>query len=80
MGMWSRFVRPGAKRVGTSGSLPNGVKIASLRNEDGSAVTVVLNGGGSAVKVGVNVGAGANGGKGYGSVKAWVTDNTRVLR
>ena len=82
MGMWSRFVRPGARRVGTStsggSSLPSGVKIASFRNEDGSVATVVLNGSGSAVKLGVKVGAGGDG-KGYGSVKAWVTDNTREI-
>lgn len=76
MGMWSRFVRPGARRVGTSGSVPSGLKVASFRNEDGSVATVLLNGGGSAVKIGVKVGGD---GKGYGSVKAWVTDNTRNI-
>lgn len=73
MGQWSRFVRPGAVRVGTSGSA-SGVKIAAFKNVDGSVAVQFINGGGGAASVSVKVsGADATG------AKAWVTDNTRHI-
>ena len=73
LGQWSRFVRPGAVRVGTSGSA-SGMKIAAFRNVDGSVATVLINSG-SAAKVSVKLG----GGGGAASVKAWVTDNSNAI-
>ncbi|KAK3379178.1 glycoside hydrolase family 30 protein [Lasiosphaeria ovina] len=77
LGQWSLFVRPGAVRVGTSGSA-SGVKTAAFRNVDGSVAVVFLNSGGSAAKVGVKLASGGGGGGGGGGdkAKAWYTDNT----
>ncbi|KAM7200823.1 glycoside hydrolase family 30 protein [Rhypophila sp. PSN 637] len=75
LGQWSRFVRPGAVRVGTSGGA--NLKTAGFRNVDGSVAVVVINTGVSSVKVGVKVGGG--GGDGVASVKAWVTDNNYAI-
>ncbi|PGH17944.1 hypothetical protein AJ79_00843 [Helicocarpus griseus UAMH5409] len=44
--MWSLFVRPGAKRVGTSGSV-NGVGVGAFQNTDGSVAVVFTNNGNS---------------------------------
>ncbi|KAK3323740.1 glycoside hydrolase family 30 protein [Cercophora scortea] len=71
LGQWSRFVRPGAVRVGTTGSV-SGVKTAGFRNVDGSVVVVLLNSGSAEVKVGVKVPS-------ADKVKAWVTDNKRSV-
>lgn len=71
----SRFVRPGAVRLGTSGA-PSGIKVAAFQNVDGSIAVQFINTGGSATKVNVKV----NGGGTEVSVaKAWVTDNTREI-
>lgn len=70
LGQWSRFVRPGAVRVGVSGG-SGGLKTAAFRNVDGSVAVVVINSG-NAAKVGVKV-------QGRVSAKAWVTDNTREI-
>ena len=70
LGQWSRFVRPGAVRVGVAGA-GAGLKTAGFRNGDGSVAVVVINSG-SGVKVGVKV-------QGVVSAKAWVTDNTRAI-
>ncbi|KAG8979222.1 hypothetical protein FRB90_008171, partial [Tulasnella sp. 427] len=48
--MWSRFVRPGAYRVSTSGTVTN-VGIGAFKNTDGSVVTVFTNTGSSAQSV-----------------------------
>jgi len=70
MANWSRFVRPGAVRVGASGS---GVRTSAFRNVDGSVAVQVINSGGErAVTVSVS-----GGGFVAGNVTAWVTDNTR---
>lgn len=45
--MWSRYIRPGAVRIGTSGSISN-VIIGAFRNTDGSVVLVFTNNGSSA--------------------------------
>lgn len=75
LGQWSRFVRPGAVRVGTgvAGGGGGSLKTAGFRNVDGSVAVVVINSGSGAVKVGVKMGG--TGESGVGSVKAWVTDN-----
>lgn len=76
LGQWSRFVRPGAVRVGTLGAV-SGMRIAAFRNVDGSVATVVINSGGAA-RVNVKLG-GASGGGSAASVKAWVTDNSNAI-
>jgi glucosylceramidase len=40
---FSKFVRPGAQRIGTGGSLPNGVRVVSFQNADGTIVTELMN-------------------------------------
>ncbi|KAH6654563.1 glycoside hydrolase family 30 protein [Truncatella angustata] len=64
---WSRFVRPGAVRVGSSGG--SGVKSAAFRNVDGSVAVVVISTGGSASAVSVRI-------TGFTptTASAWVTD------
>ena len=42
---FSKFVRPGATRVGTSASAPEGVRGISFQNSDGTLVTELLNSG-----------------------------------
>ncbi|KAF2469905.1 putative endo-exoxylanase [Lindgomyces ingoldianus] len=69
---WSRFVRPGAVRVGASGG-PSGGKVSAFKNLDGSVSVQVINGGGSAGAVSVKV---AGGGFTAKSAKAWITDNS----
>ncbi|KAI0415787.1 glycoside hydrolase family 30 protein [Xylaria grammica] len=67
---WSRFVRPGAVRVATSGG--SGVKSAAFKNVDGSIAIVVISTGGSASNVSVKV-SGADTGT-ITQATAWVTD------
>lgn len=45
--MWSRYIRPGAQRVATSGSMSN-VITGAFQNTDGSVVVVFTNSGSSA--------------------------------
>lgn len=45
--MWSRHIRPGAVRVGASGTL-SGTTIGAFKNTDGSVVVVLTNSGSSA--------------------------------
>ncbi|KAI1450985.1 glycoside hydrolase family 30 protein [Annulohypoxylon stygium] len=66
---WSRFVRPGAVRVASSGG--TGVKSAAFRNADGSVAVVVISTGGSASSVSIKV-EGANATEATG----WVTDTS----
>lgn len=70
---WSRFVRPGAVRVGSSGG--SGVKSAAFRNADGSVAVVLISTGGSASAVTVRV-SGGNSSAPAPSATAWVTDAT----
>ncbi|KAK3325945.1 glycoside hydrolase superfamily [Apodospora peruviana] len=69
MANWSRFVRPGAVRVGASGS---GVRTTAFRNVDGMVSVQVINSGNSERAMTITVGGGdftaANS-------TAWVTDN-----
>lgn len=68
---WSRFVRPNAVRVGTSGG--SGARIAAFQNEDGSvAVVLISQGGGGDVTVKIT-GDGAPAGK----ATAWASDDQR---
>jgi len=67
---WSRFVRPGAVRVGTSGQ---GVTTSAFKNVDGSLAVQVLNSG-SAQTVSFTT-------EGFNATKvtAWLTDNKNDL-
>lgn len=76
MGQWSRFVRPGAVRVGTSGNVA-GMRIAAFKNVDGSVAVQFINGGGGAASVYVELGVGGD--VTAAGAKAWVTDNTRQI-
>ncbi len=67
---WSRFVRPGAVRVGTSGG-GGGTKVSAFRNVDGSVAVQFISGGSAAGKVSVKV-SGAS----PTAVKGWITDST----
>ncbi|RYO90995.1 hypothetical protein DL766_000463 [Monosporascus sp. MC13-8B] len=71
--MWSRFVRPGAYRVATSGSVSS-TGVTAFRNTDGSVVVVFLNNGGGqqSVRVSFNGFAPA-------VAEAYVTDNSRSM-
>ncbi|KAK0714740.1 glycoside hydrolase superfamily [Lasiosphaeris hirsuta] len=70
MGNWSRFVRPGAVRVGASGS---GVRTSAFRNVDGAVAVQVINSGSEKPVTITTSGAGFVAAK----AEAWVTDNTR---
>lgn len=50
MAAYSRFIRPGANRIGASTSDGN-VRLSAYRNSDGTVVVVALNAGGSATDV-----------------------------
>ncbi|KAI1090881.1 glycoside hydrolase family 30 protein [Rostrohypoxylon terebratum] len=64
---WSRFVRPGAVRVASSGG--TGVKSAAFRNTDGSVAVVVISTGASTSSVSIKV-------DGATEATGWVTDTT----
>ncbi|KAF7361021.1 Glycoside hydrolase [Mycena sanguinolenta] len=49
---WSRYVRPGAVRLGTSGTGTN-LKFSAFKNPDGSVSVQVINNGGSAATINV---------------------------
>ncbi len=70
---FSRYVRPGAVRIGATGAA-SGLRAAAFKNTDGKIAVVLLNSGSAAnaitVKItGVTVPAGAD-------IGLWVTDNT----
>lgn len=71
--MWSRFIRPGARRLTTSGSVSS-TGFGAFRNTDGTVVTVFTNTGGSAqsVKISFNNFTAT-------VAEGWVTDNTRSV-
>ncbi|KAI1074370.1 glycoside hydrolase family 30 protein [Whalleya microplaca] len=73
LAMWSRFVRPGAYRVTTSGSVSS-LGITAFKNTDGSVIVVFLNSGGSQQSVKV-----AFDGFSPSEATAVVTDNTRSM-
>ncbi|KAL2864138.1 glycoside hydrolase superfamily [Aspergillus lucknowensis] len=66
--MWSRFIRPGAHRVSTAGSL-SGVTIGAFLNPDSSVVAVLTNNGPMTQTVQISVPSGKT------SASAWLTDN-----
>ncbi len=70
---WSRFVRPGAVRVGISGTASSGMRVSAFRNVDGAIAVQFINSGTGASKVGVKV---AGGSGAPTAVKGWITDNT----
>ncbi|KAH8910050.1 glycoside hydrolase [Coniochaeta sp. PMI_546] len=67
---WSRYVRPGAVRVGSSGG--SGVKTAAFKNVDGTIAVVTISTGSSASSVSIKV----SGGVTPASAGAWVSDGT----
>ncbi|KAH0492042.1 hypothetical protein TgHK011_007009 [Trichoderma gracile] len=71
--MWSRYIRPGAYRVATSGSLSN-VIIGAFQNTDRSVVVVLTNSGTSAQSARVSF-------SGFTptSAAAYVTDNSHTF-
>ncbi|KFY00269.1 hypothetical protein O988_03403 [Pseudogymnoascus sp. VKM F-3808] len=71
--MWSRFVRPGAYRVATSGSVSS-VAIAAFKNTDGNVAVIFTNTGGSAQSVKISVS-----GLSVTSAKAYLTDNSHSV-
>ncbi|KAK8051025.1 cellulosome enzyme [Apiospora rasikravindrae] len=66
--MWSRHIRPGARRVAATGS-PNGVITGAFLNADGSVVVVFTNTGTGAQSVKTSF-AGVS----FGSAEAWLTN------
>lgn len=68
---WSRYVRPGAVRVGSSGG--SGVKTAAFRNLDGTVAVVAISTGNAASSVSIKV----NGLTGTAAAVAYVSDSTR---
>ncbi|KAH8807940.1 glycoside hydrolase superfamily [Xylogone sp. PMI_703] len=68
--MWSRYIRPGAHRLSTSGSI-TGVRTGVFKNTDGSVVAVFTNSGGSQ-QSGTLSFSGFN----PSSASAWLTDNS----
>lgn len=71
--MWSRFVRPGAVRVSTSGTIAS-VTTGAFRNVDGSVVVVFTNAGSSAQSAAVSF-AGFT----PAAASAWLTDNSHSV-
>ncbi|KAL1837549.1 hypothetical protein VTJ49DRAFT_3652 [Mycothermus thermophilus] len=71
---WSRYVRPGAVRVGTSGA-PGGVRAAAFRNVDGTVAVVAISSSGSPASVTIRLSG--SGVSGVSAVRAYVSDNTR---
>ncbi|KAF2704580.1 glycoside hydrolase family 30 protein [Pleomassaria siparia CBS 279.74] len=67
---WSRYVRPGAVRVGTTGA-PSGAKVSAFKNANGTVSVQVIQGGTTAGSVTVKV-------TGFvaKAASAWLTDNT----
>ncbi len=73
MAMWSRFVRPGAYRVGTIGSV-SGAGVTAFKNADGSVVVVFVNSGSTQQSVKVSFADFAP-----AAAQAYVTDNSHSV-
>ncbi|KAI0011794.1 glycoside hydrolase family 30 protein [Xylariaceae sp. FL0662B] len=69
---WSRFVRPGAVRVATTGG-PQGLKSAAFANVDGSVAVVVISSAAAAGTVDIRVDGGE---VPFTEATAWVTDQS----
>ncbi|KAI1208499.1 glycoside hydrolase family 30 protein [Annulohypoxylon truncatum] len=72
-GQWSRFVRPGAVRVGVQGA-SSGLRTAAFQNVDGSVAVQFINSGASAAGVQVKV-SGFN----SSTAAAFVTDDSHDI-
>jgi len=68
---FSRYIRPGAVRVGTTGG---GMSVSAFVNLDGSLIVPCLNTGSGAVSASIST-------KGFNAtaVTAWITDNTHEM-
>lgn len=66
--LFSRYIRPNAVRVATSGA-PTNTKVAAFQNTDGSVAVVMLNTGSTSESVSL-------GGVSIGSVEAFVMENS----
>ncbi|KAG9016375.1 hypothetical protein FRB90_003084 [Tulasnella sp. 427] len=71
--MWSRFIRPGAYRVSTSGTISN-VGIGAFKNKDGTVIVVFTNTGTSAQSVKLSF-------SGFtpSTASAYLTDNSHTV-
>lgn len=69
---WSRYVQPGAVRVGTSGSI-SGVNLSAFQNTDGSVSVQIINSASSAQDITVSV---TGGGFTAAAVAGYITNNT----
>jgi glucuronoarabinoxylan endo-1,4-beta-xylanase len=75
-GNYSRFVRPGFQRVGTSGTVPSGVLLSAYTNPaDGTVAVVAVNNNTSDTPLSVAVSGGAT----PCSVTPWVTSSSDSL-
>ncbi|POS77705.1 cellulosome enzyme [Diaporthe helianthi] len=72
--MWSRFIRPGAVRVSTSGTISS-VAIGAFKNVDGSVVVVFTNSGGSSQSSKISFINGFS----PSAASAWLTDNSHSV-
>ncbi|KAI3532413.1 cellulosome enzyme [Colletotrichum filicis] len=69
--MWSRYIRPGAQILQTSGMVASDVLTTAVKNKDGSIVIISTNNGSAAKAANVSL-------KGFTpkAASAWVTDNS----
>ncbi|HLK90034.1 MAG TPA: glycoside hydrolase family 30 beta sandwich domain-containing protein [Polyangia bacterium] len=75
VGNYSKFIRPGYRRVTVSGTPPSGVKLTAYQNPaDGTIVVVAINGGTSAVALPIFLSGGAP-----CSMTPWVTTSSDNL-
>lgn len=72
---WSRFVRPGAVRVATSGG-GGQLRVSAFKNVDGRVAVQFINSGGAATNVNIKVNGAAFT---PAAATAWVTDSTRDI-
>ncbi|ROW04741.1 hypothetical protein VMCG_04872 [Cytospora schulzeri] len=71
--MWSRFIRPGAVRLGATGTISS-VQVGAFENTDGSVVVVFTNSGSSAQSAAVSFSGFAP-----SEASAWLTDNSNSV-
>ncbi|KAH6912267.1 xylanase [Coprinopsis sp. MPI-PUGE-AT-0042] len=71
--MWSRFIRPGARRLSVSGSISS-VPYGAFKNTDNSISVVLTNNNGAAQSAKL-----AFSGYTANTAQAWVTDNSRAV-
>jgi len=66
---WSRYVRPGAVRVGANS--PSGVRVAAFKNTSGAITVIAIATGNSATNLSIKISGGT-----AAAVDAYVSDNT----